>query len=105
VDHLRTAEIVAQALADQKVVLDQITALNTTTSNLTESISEMLHEQSGHITEQAASATVELGKLQNAFNNIYATMDEIDTFKVAALDTMQKNVTALYTEIDKSTAD
>jgi len=37
VSALRTAVIVAQALADQKLVLDQITALNTTTSNLIES--------------------------------------------------------------------
>ena len=57
---LRTAVIVAQALADQKLVLDQITALNTTTSNLIESTSEMLHQQSGKINEQAASSTVEL---------------------------------------------
>ena len=31
-------------------------------------------------------------------------MDEIDTFKVEALDTMQKTVTALSTEITKSQA-
>ncbi len=99
---LRTAVIVAQALADQKLVLDQITALNSTTSNLIESTSKLLHEQSTVINEQASSATIELDKLQNAFNNIYATMDEIDTFKVAALDTMQKTVTALSTEITKS---
>ena len=61
----------------------------------------MLHQQSGAINEQAASATVDLAKLQAAFDNIYATMDEIDTFKVAALDTMQKTVTALTTEIDQ----
>jgi hypothetical protein len=29
-------------------------------------------------------------------------MDEIDTFKVRALDTMQKTVTALSAEIEKS---
>ena len=104
VSALRTAVIVAQALADQKLVLDQITALNTTTSNLIESTSALLHQQSGAINEQAASATVDLAKLQTAFNNIYATMDEIDTFKVAALDTMQKTVTALSTEITKSQA-
>ena len=104
VSALRTAVIVAQALVDQKLVLDQITALNTTTSNLIESTSEMLHQQSGAINEQAASATVDLAKLQAAFNNIYATMDEIDTFKVAALDTMQKTVTALSAEITKSQA-
>ena len=99
---LRTAVIVAQALADQKLVLDQITALNTTTSNLIESTSEMLHQQSGAINQQAASSTVEIAKLQKAFDNIYATMDEIDTFKVAALDNMQKTVTALQTEIERS---
>jgi uncharacterized protein YaaN involved in tellurite resistance len=101
---LRTAVIVAQALADQKLVLDQITALNTTTSNLIESTSELLHQQSGRINEQASSATVELGKLQAAFKNIYATMDEIDTFKLAALDTMQQTVDALSDEITKSQA-
>ena len=101
---LRTAVIVAQALADQKLVLDQITALNTTTSNLIESTSELLHQQSGAINEQAASATVDLAKLQAAFTNIYATMDEIDTFKVAALDTMQKTVSTLSAEITKSQA-
>ena len=102
VSALRTAVIVAQALADQKLVLDQITALNTTTSNLIESTSELLHQQSGQINEQAASSTVELEKLQAAFQNIYATMDEIDTFKVAALDTMQKTVNALSEEITRS---
>jgi uncharacterized protein YaaN involved in tellurite resistance len=104
VSALRTAVIVAQALADQKLVLDQITALNTTTSNLIESTGQMLHQQSGAINEQAASATVDIAKLQSAFQNIYATMDEIDTFRVSALDSMQKTVTALSTEITKSQA-
>ncbi len=104
VSALRTAVIVAQALADQKLVLDQITALNTTTSNLIESTSEMLRHQSGQINKQAASATIDLAKLQAAFGNIYATMDEIDTFKVHALDTMEKTVSALSAEITKSQA-
>ncbi len=99
---LRTAVIVAQALSDQKLVLDQITALNTTTGNLIESTSEMLHQQSGEISEQAASATIDMAKLQKAFQNIYATMDEIDTFKVKALDNMETTVNALEAELDKS---
>lgn len=102
VSALRTAVIVAQALSDQKLVLDQITALNTTTSDLIASTSEMLRQQSAGINEQAASATVDLAKLQAAFDNVYATMDEIDTFKLAALDTMRKTVTALSSEIAKS---
>jgi uncharacterized protein YaaN involved in tellurite resistance len=102
VSALRTAVIVAQALGDQKLVLDQITALNTTTSNLIESTSAMLHQQSTAINEQAASATVDLEKLQAAFDNIYATMNEIDAFKLKALDTMTKTVDALSTQVNKA---
>ena len=102
VSALRTAVIVAQALSDQKLVLDQITALNETTGTLIESTSEMLKQQSGQISKQASEATVDLAKLQKAFSNIYATMDEIDTFKVKALDNLEKTINSLETEIDKS---
>ena len=99
---LRTAVIVAQALANQKLVLDQITALNTTTSEMIESTSKMLAGQSAEINKQAASSTLGIEKLQAAFNNIYSTMDAIDTFKLQALDSMQKTITTLETEIDKA---
>jgi uncharacterized protein YaaN involved in tellurite resistance len=102
VSALRTAVIVAQALTNQRLVLDQITALNTTTSNLIESTSVLLREQTGQVYSQAASATVDVQKLQTAFNNIYATMDMIDKFKVQALDNMRTTVNTLSNEIDKA---
>ena len=102
VSALRTAVIVAQALADQKLVLDQITALNTTTENLIVGTSQMLKDQSGRVNEQAVSATIGIDKLQAAFGNIYATMDEIDSFKLKALDNMQTTVTALQVELAKA---
>jgi len=102
VSALRTAVIVAQALSDQKLVLDQITALNSTTSNLIESTSVLLRQQSTQINEQAASSTIDVQKLQAAFDNIYATMDEIDTFKIKALDNMSKTIDALSTQIGKA---
>ncbi len=102
VSALRTAIIVAQALANQKLVLNQINALNTTTSNLIESTSEMLKQQSAAVYQQAADSTVQLQKLRNAFNNIYTSIDAIDTYKVQALDNMQKTVDALTTEIEKA---
>ena len=101
---LRTAVIVAQALADQKLVLDQIAALNTTTSNPVAATGQLLHQQSTDVNAQAASSTVDIAKLQGAFQNVYATMDEIDSFRVGALDSMQKTVDALSTEITKSQA-
>jgi uncharacterized protein YaaN involved in tellurite resistance len=102
VSALRTAIIVSQALVDQKLVLDQINALNTTTSNLIESTSETLKEQSAQVAEEASSSTIDLGKLQAAFDNIYAALDEIDNYKVAALDTMQKTVDALGQELNQA---
>ncbi len=99
---LRTAVIVAQALANQKLVLDQITALNTTTSNLIESTSKVLASQSVSINEQAASSTIGIDKLEAAFTNIYRTMDAIETFKARAIDSMQKTIDTLHDEIDKA---
>src|SRR3954451_17215070 len=81
VSALRTAVIVAQALSNQKLVLDQITALNSTTSGMIERTSEMLRDNSASIQKQAASATVGLPQLHAAFANIYQTMDSIDAFK------------------------
>jgi len=102
VSALRTAVIVAQALTNQRLVLSQITALNTTTSNMIESTSQMLKDQSGQIYEQAASATVSVEKLQAAFANIYATMDMIDAYKLQALDSMAKTIDALTGEVTKA---
>jgi uncharacterized protein YaaN involved in tellurite resistance len=99
---LRTAVIVAQALANQKLVLDQITALNTTTTNLIESTSKLLASQSVSINEQAASSTIGIDKLEAAFTNIYQTMDAIDTFKVQALSSMQTTVDSLNSQIQKA---
>lgn len=102
VSALRTAVIVAQALANEKLVLDQINALNTTTGNLIESTSQMLREQSGQTYQQAASSTVSIEQLQAAFNNVYATMDTIADYKVKALSNMQQTVDVLSTEVAKA---
>jgi uncharacterized protein YaaN involved in tellurite resistance len=102
VSALRTAVIVAQALGNQKLVLDQITALNTTTSGMIERTSQMLRDNSVAIQQQAASATIGLPQLQAAFANIYATMDAIDTFKVEALDNMAATIGTLESEVTKS---
>jgi uncharacterized protein YaaN involved in tellurite resistance len=102
VSALRTAVMVAQALANQRLVLDQISALNATTSGLIESTSSMLQKQTGEINAQASQASVSLETLQTAFNNVYAAMDMISDYKVEALETMKKTVEALSTEVGKS---
>lgn len=99
---LRTAVTVAQAMTNQRLVLGQITALNQTTSNIIDSTSTLLREQTAQIHEQAAASTIPLETLQRAFQNIYDTMDEVDNFKVRALDSMKQTVNALSAEVEKS---
>ena len=102
VSALRTAVIVAQALANQKLVLDQVGALNTATGNMIASTSEMLRDQGAAIHQQAASSTIEIAKLQQAFTNIYQAMDAIDDFRGKALGAMQTTVGTLEAEVAKS---
>ena len=99
---LRTAVMVSQALSNQKLVLDQINALNTTTSSLIESTSMLLKQQTTQVHEAASTSGIEVEKLQKAFNNIYETMDAIDQFKVQALGNMQQTINALTQEVDKA---
>jgi uncharacterized protein YaaN involved in tellurite resistance len=102
VSALRTAVTVAQAMSNQKLVLEQITALNTTTAGMIDSTGEMLRTQTGAIHEQAASSTIPLETLQRAFQNIYDTMDQIDQFKLQALGNMKQTVETLGKEVEKS---
>ena len=99
---LRTAVTVAEAMTNQRLVLNQITALNSTTAGIIDSTSKLLREQTGKIHEQAAASTIPLETLQRAFQNIYDTMDEVDAFKLRALDSMKQTVETLSGEVEKS---
>ena len=99
---LRTAVTVAQAMTNQRLVLQQITALNQTTAGIIDSTGALLKSQTATIHEQAASSTIPIEVLQRAFQNIYDTMDNIDTFKLKALESMKQTVTTLGAEVEKS---
>ncbi|MEO7655143.1 MAG: toxic anion resistance protein [Sphingomicrobium sp.] len=102
VSALRTAVTVASAMSNQRLVLEQISALNTTTAGMIDTTGELLKTQSGAIHEQAASSTIPLETLQRAFQNIYDTMDQIDAFKLTALANMKQTVATLGSEVEKS---
>jgi uncharacterized protein YaaN involved in tellurite resistance len=102
VSALRTAVIVSQALANQRLVLDQIGALNDTTNSMIERTSEALKQQTGLIHEQAASSGVSVETLQRAFDNVFATMDAIDGYRAQAVDNMAATVTALEGQVARS---
>ena len=102
VSALRTAVTVSEAMTNQRLVLGQITALNSTTAGIIDSTGKLLREQTGKIHEQAAASTIPLETLQRAFQNIYDTMDEVDAFKLRALDSMKQTVNVLSSEVERS---
>jgi uncharacterized protein YaaN involved in tellurite resistance len=93
---LRTAVIVAQALANQKIVLDQIDAINTTTNDM------MLSDQTGRTHEQARALGASVETLQKAFDEVFATMDAINTFQATAARNMEGTVSALESGLEKA---
>lgn len=102
VSALRTAIIVSEALANQKMVLDQIDAVNATTNSLIAETAANLRQQTAQIHSQAASSGVSVETLEQAFNDIFATMDEIDSFKAKANDAMSQTVNALESQITRT---
>lgn len=100
---LETAVAISQALAQQGIVLDQIDALNKTTNDMILSTSQLLRQQTARTHEQAINSGVSVQTLQQAFDNIFATIDEIDKFKSQANEGMSKTIEALQSQVDRAT--
>lgn len=92
---LTTAVEVAQALYNQKLVLDQIDAVNNATNKLIDTTSEMLQNNSARIQQQASSSGVSNESLTRAYDAIFNTLDSIDKFKLQANDSFNKNIEIL----------
>ena len=102
VSALRTAVIVAQAIANQKLVLDEISALNTTTTSLIAGNAKMLKANATRVYEQATTSSVDVETLKTAFATVMSAMDDISAFKVKALSSMEQTVNSLTGEVDKA---
>ncbi|HEY6469285.1 MAG TPA: toxic anion resistance protein [Candidatus Dormibacteraeota bacterium] len=101
---LRTAVMVAQALTNQKLVSEQVRAVNETTSAMIESTSAVLREQTTTVESQAASPGLDMGSLQRAWDNVFAALDQIDTYKLRALQAMKITVDNLSDQVERSHA-
>ena len=99
---LRTAVITAQALENQKIVLDQIDAVNRTTDDLIGRTSQMLADNSLKIQEQAATSGVSPETLQKAFDNLFTTMDGIDAFRTKANENFLTTVNSLEQQVQRA---
>ena len=101
---LHTAIAVAQAVANQKLVLDQIDAVRGTTSELILSTSKVLRQNATRIQEGASSPTIDVDKLKEAFANVRATIDGMADYRIKALSSMERTVDALNDEVGNAKA-
>jgi len=100
VSALQVAVTAALALANQKIVLDKVNALNQTTSDLIAGTAERLRSQGAEIQKQASSSMLSLESLKAAFANINAAMEEISRYRREALPRMAQTIL----EFDKLSA-
>ncbi|WP_159772301.1 toxic anion resistance protein [Streptomyces sp. HM190] len=99
VSALRISVLLASALDTQRRVVEQVNALRGTTEDLVRGNAEMLATQSGEIQRIAADPAVGAETLRSAFQQIYRTLDTIDTYKAQATETMAATVESLTAEL------
>ncbi|MEU6200591.1 toxic anion resistance protein [Streptomyces sp. NPDC047061] len=104
VSALRISVMLASALDNQKKVIEQVNALRGTTEELIRGNAEMLATQSGEIQRIAADPAVGAETLRAAFQQIYRTLDAIDTYKVQATEVMANTVQSLTDELQQASA-
>lgn len=92
---LRTAVMVSEALGTQKLVLDQVNAVNDATNSLIESNAAMLKQQGVEIQKQATQAAVSAEVLKKSFKDIFSAMDAIDKYREESLPKMQSTINDL----------
>ncbi|MFE5486835.1 toxic anion resistance protein [Streptomyces sp. NPDC056527] len=99
VSALRIAVMLSSALENQRKVVEQVNVLRSTTEDLIRGNAEMLATQSGEIQRIAADPAVGAETLRAAFQQIYRTLDAIDTYKVQATESMAATVESLTSEL------
>ncbi|HZX40180.1 MAG TPA: toxic anion resistance protein [Streptomyces sp.] len=102
VSALRISVMLASALDNQRKVVDQVNALRGTTEELIRGNAEMLATQSGEIQRIAADPAVGAETLRSAFQQIYRTLDTIDTYKAQATEAMAATVESLTCELQSA---
>lgn len=101
VNALGVAVTLALALANQRIVLDKVEAVNRSTEKIIADSARQLRAQGAAIHRQAASAQLDIGVLRQAFADIRATIDEVAGFRRNALPEMARSIETL----DQLTAD
>ncbi|MGI5507304.1 toxic anion resistance protein [Lentzea sp. CA-135723] len=99
---LRIGVAVAAALAGQREVIDQVDAVRGLTDSLLQSNAALMSLQGQDVQRIASTPAVGIEAVRTSFDQIYAAIDAIDTFKARAADSMSTTVSALDAEIRRA---
>jgi len=88
---LRTAVIVTQGLGEQRLVLDEISALNMAAP-----------ARGANGGQLAAGSTIDVARLQTAFDSVYSALDELDAYRTKAVDALSRTADAMTAQISKA---
>lgn len=89
---LRTGVMVASALYDQKVVINKINILNTTTGDIIDSTSRILRQQGNEIQKTSAETMISPEILKNSFKEAISAVEDVSTYKQEALPKMKETI-------------
>jgi uncharacterized protein YaaN involved in tellurite resistance len=94
---LQIGVTLALALANQRIVLEKVKAVNKTTEDLIAGTAKRLRTQGAEIQKQSSSTTLDMEVLRQSFADINAALDDISTFRQNALPKMAENILELDT--------
>jgi len=95
VSALTVAVAVALALANQRLVLDRVESLNTTTSELIAGTARSLRQQGVEIQTRASSAQLDLQALEQAFGDVMGAIDDLSRYRQEALPRLDAQIDRL----------
>jgi len=101
VSALQVAVTLALALANQRVTLEKVLAVNETTDKLIGQTAQTLRTQGAEIHKMASGTSLNIDTLKQAFADIRAALDDVARFRQEALPKMA----AAIVELDQLSAD
>jgi uncharacterized protein YaaN involved in tellurite resistance len=95
VSALTVAVTVAMGMANQRLVLDRIEALNTTTSQMIGGTAKALRQQGVDIQQRASSAMLDMQVLEEAFGDVMGAIDDLSNYRQQALPQLDEQIDRL----------
>lgn len=95
VSALQVAVTLALALANQRVTLEKVLAVNETTDKLIAQTAQTLRTQGAEIHKMASGTSLNIDTLKQAFADIRAALDDVSRFRQEALPKMANAIVEL----------